>query len=341
MRAKLAEDASGPLDVVVTWVNGSDPGHLALYEKVTGKTMGPLDKERFREYGTLRFVLRSVEKYMPFVRRVYLVTNGQVPSWWNKRPESGGTLVTHKQIFVMKDKANHNVPIPNALPTFNSNAIDLNLRNIPGIAPFFAYLNDDMLLLRPVNKSDLVDPMTGLLQLSMEQWGAPTGMTGMWDLSLDNTNVLLNEYYNHTVTTCHKVTQHTSYIFHKGILDRISEEMPQAVLRTMQNRLRTAQDIVVPFLAANFAVEENLGRAANTMDSPMVLWTDNLDTNARVWKQILRHKGKSICIQDSFKNTEDNKAAVDDLQAKLCTLYPKRSRFEDPLSPNPCETQTP
>ena len=41
--------------------------------------------------------MRSIEKFAPWVRRVWLVTNGQVPNWLNlKHPRL--TVVTHEEV---------------------------------------------------------------------------------------------------------------------------------------------------------------------------------------------------------------------------------------------------
>ena len=39
--------------------------------------------KRYRDWGTLRYALRSVEKNADWLRHVYIVTNGQIPSWLN------------------------------------------------------------------------------------------------------------------------------------------------------------------------------------------------------------------------------------------------------------------
>ncbi len=71
---------------------------------------------RFTDFEQLRYSLRSVEKYAPWVRHIFLVTNGQIPHWLNlEHPKL--TLVTHKEIF--ED--------PDTLPTFSSPAIEANL----------------------------------------------------------------------------------------------------------------------------------------------------------------------------------------------------------------------
>jgi len=57
--------------------------------------------------GELRYSLRSVETFAPWVRNIYIVTNGQVPAWLN---------VNHPRIKIIK----HEDIFPNKedLPTF-------------------------------------------------------------------------------------------------------------------------------------------------------------------------------------------------------------------------------
>lgn len=126
------------VDVVYTWVNGSDPVHKKTMTKYGG---GDWDGG-YRDYGVIRYSIRSVEKFMPWVRNIIIVTNGQIPGWANvSSPKL--RIVSHDQIFENKDN----------LPTFNSNAIEANLYNIPGLAPCFLYLNDDMFVGMPIEKS--------------------------------------------------------------------------------------------------------------------------------------------------------------------------------------------
>lgn len=38
---------------------------------------------RFEDNEELRYSLRSVERHAPWVRHIFIVTNGQIPSWLN------------------------------------------------------------------------------------------------------------------------------------------------------------------------------------------------------------------------------------------------------------------
>ena len=50
------------------------------------------------DHDELLYSLRSVEQYAPWFRRIYIVTDGQVPVWLNlSHPKI--RLVTHSEIF--------------------------------------------------------------------------------------------------------------------------------------------------------------------------------------------------------------------------------------------------
>jgi len=137
-------------------VNGSDPELQKDMAKYSGNfTPDDAGKGRYRDYGTLRFSLRSIEKFAPWVRMIHIVTNGQVPSWFVKENGGKAVIVTHRQIF-------ENV---SDLPTFNSNSIEVNLRNIPGLADCYIYLNDDFFLGRETPKDHFFNLTNGNIKL--------------------------------------------------------------------------------------------------------------------------------------------------------------------------------
>ena len=100
---------------------------------------------RFEDNDELRYSLRSVEKHAPWVRHVFIVTNGQIPSWLNLDNERV-TVVSHSDIFLNKSH----------LPTFSSPAIESHLHRIPGLSDWFIYMNDDVLFGRDVWPDDFV-----------------------------------------------------------------------------------------------------------------------------------------------------------------------------------------
>ena len=116
------------MDIVITYVDGNDPLWREDYERCLNV---PLLNKRYRDWGTLRYLFRGIEKYMPYIRNVYLVVSreSQLPSW-----------ISDKVIPVM-----HRDIIPSRLlPVFNSAAIEMFLHRIPGLGEEYIYFNDDI-----------------------------------------------------------------------------------------------------------------------------------------------------------------------------------------------------
>ncbi|XP_057667171.1 N-acetylglucosamine-1-phosphotransferase subunits alpha/beta isoform X1 [Diorhabda carinulata] len=133
------------IDVVYTWVNGSDPKFIKQLNHYLNNHNISCDssQQRFDDKYELKFSLRSLEKYAPWVNHVYIVTNGQIPYWLDLDYEKV-TVVTHEEIF--KDSSD--------LPTFSSPAIEFNLHRIPGLSKRFIYFNDDIFLGSPMYLQD-------------------------------------------------------------------------------------------------------------------------------------------------------------------------------------------
>ena len=127
------------MDVVITYVDGLDPLWQKDYEEHTNI---PILAKRFRDWGTLRYLMRGIEVNMPFVDKVHLIVarDSQVPEWVNRDTVN---VVLHKDI------------IPEQfLPTFNCNPIELHIHRIKGLAERYIYFNDDVF---PLKKCEVTD----------------------------------------------------------------------------------------------------------------------------------------------------------------------------------------
>lgn len=131
------------IDFVLTWVDGSDTLWLAEKRKWEGNKESSSEEAnaecRYRaDIDLLRYWFRSVEKCAPWVNKIHFVTCGQKPEWLNEN---------HPKLNLV----NHKDYIPNEfLPTFNSNAIELNYHRIKELSDCFVLFNDDMFLLQPL-----------------------------------------------------------------------------------------------------------------------------------------------------------------------------------------------
>ncbi|XP_067284514.1 N-acetylglucosamine-1-phosphotransferase subunits alpha/beta isoform X1 [Pseudorasbora parva] len=125
---------------------------------------------RFEDNEELRYSLRSIEKHAPWVRHIFIITNGQIPSWLNlDNPRV--SVVTHQDIF-------HN---QSHLPTFSSPAIETHIHQIPGLSQKFIYLNDDVMFGKDVWPDDFYSHSKG--QKVYLTWPVPNcaeGCPGSW-----------------------------------------------------------------------------------------------------------------------------------------------------------------
>lgn len=128
------------IDIVYLWLDGNDKKWRAekdkWYEIINGEKPiyhGASTPERWRDNDELKYSLRSVAECIPWINHIYIITGfNQKPKWLNtKNPKI--TIVPHEQIMP-KD----------ALPTFNSTAIDLCIPNIKDLSEHFILMGDDM-----------------------------------------------------------------------------------------------------------------------------------------------------------------------------------------------------
>ena len=130
------------IDLVYLWVDGNDPVWQAKRNTIIGK---PVEKSgvncegRYANNDELKFSLRSIEKYAPWIHRIFIVTDNQTPSWLDtSNPKI--QIVDHTEIMP-----------PECLPCFNSSVLEHFLYKIPGLSEHFLYSNDDMLINKPVS----------------------------------------------------------------------------------------------------------------------------------------------------------------------------------------------
>ncbi|MBO4542382.1 MAG: hypothetical protein J5725_04285 [Bacteroidales bacterium] len=132
--------STSDIDVVITYVNSSDQNWTKDFIKTT--KVHNITPVRYRSWGTLKYLLRGISLYMPFVRNVLLVVSrlSQVPIWLNTK----NVRVVYHEDFIPKKY----------LPTFNSCTIESFFWNIPDLADRIIYFNDDIFPVSPMTEED-------------------------------------------------------------------------------------------------------------------------------------------------------------------------------------------
>lgn len=141
---KTRENLEDDIDFVLLWVDGGDPAWRAKKKKYLPNG-DPNDtstgEQRYRDWDLLRYWFRGVETFAPWVHKIFFVTDDQWPEWLNKSVPK--LVCTSHRDFIPKE----------FLPTFNSAAIEMNLRRITGLSERFVEFNDDTFIVRPVSRN--------------------------------------------------------------------------------------------------------------------------------------------------------------------------------------------
>ena len=132
------------IDLVLPYVDMSKKNWQQIYY-ATNLKLGRCVSEsnRYRQLLDLKYMLRCIDKFCPFVRTLFLVvqTRDQVPDY--VKESSRLKIIEHKDIIPEE-----------LLPTFNSSTIELHIHKIPDLSEHFIYINDDMYPLNYLTMSD-------------------------------------------------------------------------------------------------------------------------------------------------------------------------------------------
>jgi glycosyltransferase involved in cell wall biosynthesis len=153
-RVSPSDRVTFPVDAVYLWVDGDDPTWRRRRDAARGEFVSadaPLHAEadiaeRYRSRDELRYALRSLESFAPWIRNVYVVTDGQRPSWLDTASPRI-RLVDHREIFPA-----------DWLPVFNSHAISSRVHHIDGLSEHYLLVNDDVLFGRWSQPEDYFTP---------------------------------------------------------------------------------------------------------------------------------------------------------------------------------------
>lgn len=325
------------IDIVIAWVDGNDQTWRAEKNKYSGITDSD-DVKRFRDWQILQFLFRGIEKYATWVRYVYFVTYGHLPEWINTR---------HPKLRIVK----HEDFIPHEyLPTFNSNTIEMNFFQIPGLSERFVYFNDDMFILKETNESDFFIkglPRGHIIeQLTVPEYG------DIFPHILFNNLEIINRHFNkHNVVKQYfwkyyspqfgkTALRNMKYIRFSKFLGFQNLHMPSALLKstyqmiwerearllseTCANKFRSKSDV------NQYLIQEWQWLSGKFMpqSSRIGKYYDLEHDSTKAIDDIVKQKYKLVCLNDTCSEEE-----YDAIQQKITdafiSIFPKKSLYEE------------
>ncbi|MCB5164649.1 stealth conserved region 3 domain-containing protein [Streptomyces bambusae] len=318
---RLVDDVDFPIDVVYTWVDDTDPAWRQRRDGVRRRLGMPVDGAdsgdvRFRNRDELRYSLRSLQMFAPWVRTVHIVTDDQVPDWLDIR-QPGLEVVSHRDLF----------PEPSWLPTFNSHAIESQLYRIEGLAEHFLYFNDDVFLGRPLTPGAFF-LSNGTAKMFRSPTAVPPGPPTPEDegyfTAAKNNRALLEEAFGRVAT--HGFL-HAPHPLRRRVLAEIADRFSDRVATTARAPFRSATDLSIPS-----SLHHHYGYLTGT-SVPATLSCGYVDAGNRehhaVLGRLLAQRNRDVfCIGESA----DAEVPADEqdrvVRAFLSAYFPVPSRFE-------------
>jgi hypothetical protein len=315
--------ANVPIDIVYTWVDDQLPGYRNQLQQYA-KSKHDTNPNRTRNnLDILKYSLRSVEKYTPWIRNIYIITcRPQAPKWL------GNTSNRIKLIH-------HDEIIPNEyLPTFNSFCIVSFMHRIQGLSEYFLYIEDDMLFGNPTELDDFIS-LSGNKLLVHPRIIKTTSAAkrndnnqGPWDLALAYCNQLLNMSFGER--NRHSIN-HVPLLIEKKTWGDMIEKWADSFEITRQSRFRSKLNVAPEYLYPYYMFyteKANMTGIYSTYKKTFYLGLENNSLLTAAGLAMIKFfRPKMYCLNDNFGNNPD--AGIVKMARKfLDDYYPGKSSFE-------------
>lgn len=319
------------IDLVYTWVNDNDSEwqkKKKKYEQIffqNHDTTDALNVCRYINNNELMYSLRSVEKCVPWINHIFIITDHQMPEWLDLN-NSKITIVDHTEIIPAE-----------ALPTFNSLSIEHCIKNITDLSENFLYANDDMFFYEKLSPSFFFDE---------------NGKTiCRYHRKIKNK---ANDLYTDMVRNAHKLIfekyhkKFNLYPFHgidaykKSEIKMCYEEFKEDIDKTIYSRFRDKENIS-RIIYSDYICAKGLGKFKRMTnydtDLPIVKQIINilirkykrdlLDVQGpracKIEKYIKRYNPRLLCLNDTEETTENDRELFKQFMAKA---FADKSEFE-------------
>ena len=223
------------ISLVVSWIDGADEHFYSTRKTYVDKEHVPKNSHNIADYRVintdeLKYLLRSVDKFGPWIYKIFIVTSfHQRPKW----------LQTSSRIKLVNDTE---IVPAQYLPTFNSHVIECYLHKIAGLTEHYIYANDDMFLGRNVTAADFFENGKPIIYAHGIQ--KPTEDEKSYHkMAWFNNYKLLADMHGHDALLPEKLPCHQMIPTTKTIAQKMHDLFPEQITQTAQTKFRNANNI--------------------------------------------------------------------------------------------------
>lgn len=335
------------IDIVIPWVDPSDiqwQKDKALYSNKP-LILDSKEEKYYRDWNTLLYLFRSIDVNMPWVNKIHFITYGHLPQWLNT---SNPKLIVHNHSSFFKEG--------HAFPVFSSDAIEMNIGNLPDLSEKFIYFNDDEIVVKPVEPSRFFRgklPVDFLIQdIPRGGWlykllrtkdvypdickncirplndiahKNNLGKLHFYNSSYSNIDKLKNFAFNSFKKYYWIIPNHSPQPLLKSTIKICESLFPSIIQETANSRFRTNKDIC-HYLFRNYNLLMGKFYPQNFHDSHCIVLQD-LKKSLEEIKNITKYT--FVCINDSEFLTHQGYLNLKPLlEKKLEELFPDKSNYE-------------
>ena len=321
--------ASYPIDLVYLWVDGNDPEITKkrnLWKEKYGKTINKqgINKCRFIDNDELKYSLRSVEKYAPWINNIYIVTDNQIPKWLNTK---------HPKIHIV----DHTEIMPeDTLPTFNALALETCIHKIKNLSEYFLYANDDMLFANPTKPEYFFTTNNLPIIRTREKFTNQIINSHIYFQSLKYSYELLYEKFGFLYSEC---PHHVIDSYKKSTIIECINQFEEYFNDTAHHKFRQNDDISRAIISAyaymtTQGVLKSVQKEKLSILQKLIKKIKNdfhldsicLSLHAKnINKIIKKYKPNLVCINDDDSVTDNERIKM---QKFLTDYFPQKSQFE-------------
>ena len=272
------------IDAVITWVDGSGKEYKKRLEKHL--TTPTNYKKQYLQANEIEYCVKSVLKFAPFVRRIFIITDNQKPSFSGLEDlilSNKVKVVDHKEIFKGYEKY---------LPTFNIRSIDAVLHRIEDLSETFVYFNDDVFLIDNIREEDWFVKNKAVL---MGKWATSYSVNPIKIVSEKFKKIIgARPSFNASQSKAGKISgfkkeyfksYHTPRPQIKSLIKKFYNTNPEALIDQIKYKFRNSEQFMPYSLCWHLLIKENRAMLKEAKKLKEVKQTQNF--NARQFISIL------------------------------------------------------
>ncbi len=329
------------IDIVYTWVNSNDRAWKEKRVAYAGEEVGEdfayrAGEARFRDNDELRYSLRSVERYLPFVRKIFIAHAGAAPDWLKKDSDD--------LVFVPQER----ILPPQCSPSYSSNAIESCLYKIPNLSEYYIYANDDTFFCTEHDKEDIFDK-SGRACVSINKcllgrgeelpevfrsMELRSGRAMQKKIKLPKPVTVNYPYLPISIRCLLKgclpinTISHVAQPFRKSIWQEFHKIFSEEIENLYKYRFRSKDDVAVNLMAHHYAL--SVGKAVfNLQDFDGYLGrTASLEYRESFTRNLFEKSKKIKCFCLNDEPSEDDDGWNDYTYYILNRFFPEPSRWE-------------